>query len=288
MSVLFIGEVSSNHHQSLQRCFDFIDASASAGCDAVKFQLFKIDSLFAHEILNASELHRARRAWELNEDFIPLLANRCKEQGILFSCTPFYLKAVDILAPYVDFFKIASYELLWDDLLISCAGTGIPVILSTGMASIDEIDHAVNVLREYGCSELTLLHCVSAYPTPPEDCNLATIETLRTRFGCKVGWSDHSVSPAVLTRACFRWQSDTVEFHIDLDGMGDEFSKGHCWLPDEIASVIATVRLAETIDGSSEKLIATSEQADRAWRADPSDGLRPMLETRKQFRGEGR
>ena len=146
MPTQFIAEVSSNHHRDLERCFDFIDTAARIGCDAVKFQLFKIDQLFAPEILDKSETHRKRKDWELPTDFLTELAKRSADQGIQFSCTPFYLAAVAELEPHVDFYKIASYELLWDDLIRACARTGKPLI-STGMATLFEIQHAVDIAR---------------------------------------------------------------------------------------------------------------------------------------------
>ena len=108
----FVAEVSSNHDRNLSRSIDFIDAAANAGCSAVKFQLFKIDQLFSREILDRSERHRNRKQWELPLEFVPQLAQRCREVGIDFSCTPFYLDAVSELEQYVTFYKIASYELL--------------------------------------------------------------------------------------------------------------------------------------------------------------------------------
>src|SRR5215475_11643133 len=113
MSVRFMSEVSSNHACDLGRCLDFIDVSAEIGCDAVKFQLFKIDEIFAPEILSRSEKHRARKNWELPEGFIGPIAERCGRRGLDFSCTPFHLGAVDVLKDHVAYFKIASYELLW-------------------------------------------------------------------------------------------------------------------------------------------------------------------------------
>ncbi|WP_341582257.1 N-acetylneuraminate synthase family protein [Marinobacter metalliresistant] len=279
----FIAEVSSNHHRDLQRCLDFIDIAAASGSDAVKFQLFKIDELFAPEILAVSEAHRLRRQWELPVEFIPALKHRCRERGIQFSCTPFYLGAVDELAPYVDFFKIASYELLWGELLQACARTGLPIVLSTGMATPDEIDQAVASLREAGASEITLLHCVSAYPTPIDECNLAVLETYRQRYGVRAGWSDHTVSPAVINRAVHRWEADVIEFHLDLDKQGPEYAAGHCWLPEQIAPVIASCRHGSLIDGSPEKTFVSAESDDRDWRADPSDGLRPLKAKRINF-----
>ena len=95
----FIAEVSSNHYRDLYRCYAFIDAVAKAGCQAVKFQLFRIDQLFAPDILEKSETHRRRRDWELPIEFLPKLAARCKQNRVQFSCTPFYLGAVDELKP---------------------------------------------------------------------------------------------------------------------------------------------------------------------------------------------
>jgi len=279
----FIAEVSSNHNRDLERSFDFIDAASSAGCTAVKFQLFKVEQLFSKEILDRSEKHRNRKEWELPLSFLPPLAQRCREKGVEFACTPFYLDAVAELEPYVGFYKIASYELLWDDLLIACAKTGKPVILSTGMALIEEIKHAVEVLRNNGCSSPSLLHCTSAYPTPHFEANLAAIETIRQATGCQVGWSDHTVERAVINRAINRWGAKVIEFHLDLDGQGEEYSSGHCWLPQQISAVIREVKMSFEADGNGVKEPVPSELPDRAWRADPSDGLRPMKSIRDSF-----
>jgi len=281
--VRFIAEVSSNHKQDIDRSIAFIDQASSIGCWAVKFQLFKIDKLFSQEILERSQQHRGRRDWELPSSYIPILAQRCKERGIQFACTPFYLEAVSELEPHVDFYKIASYELLWDDLLAACANTGKPVILSTGMATIQEVNHAVKVLKSSGCASPTLLHCNSAYPTPPHDSNLAAIGTIKAATACEVGWSDHTAEAAVLHRAIHRWGVKTIEFHLDLDGCGDEYPSGHCWLPDQIERIILETKLALASDGYGEKSPSPSEIADRDWRADPSDGLRPMQHIRSSW-----
>lgn len=281
--MMFIAEVSSNHARDLARCLQFVDASADIGCAAVKFQLFRVDQLFAPEILAKSETHRQRKAWELPFEFIPQIAQRCREKGILFCCTPFDLEAVAQLQAHVDILKIASYELLWDDLLAACARTGKPIILSTGMATLDEIQAAVTTLRQNNAAGITLLHCTSAYPTPWQEANLAAIETIRQATGCDVGWSDHTVQPGVIHRAIHRWKAPVVEFHLDLDGKGEEFSAGHCWLPAQIGEVITQVKRALESDGNGEKAPTPSELPDREWRADPSDGLRPMKATRSQF-----
>ena len=278
--MFFISEVSSNHSQSIDRALEFIDQSAAIGCDAVKFQLFKTEMLFSKEVFESNPETIKRKQWELPIEFLPALSQRCKEKGIQFSCTPFYIDAVDELDQYVDFFKIASYELLWDDLIMACVKTGKPLILSTGMATMDEIRHAVEIANKSGCKNLTLLHCTSAYPTPYEEANLAAIETLRNEFGCKVGWSDHTVDSGVINRAINRWGAEVVEFHLDLEGAGEEFESGHCWLPKKMGHVIKQVRHGLIADGEGVKRPSVSELPDRSWRTDPSDGLRPMKSIR--------
>lgn len=292
MNVKFVAEVSSNHHRDIDRCLSFIDKSAEIGCWAVKFQLFKIDELFAPEILKAREELRRRKDWELPVSFLPMLKKRCNEKRIQFSCTPFYLKAVEELFPYIDFYKIASYELLRNDLLRACAKTGKPIVLSTGMATLGEVANAVEVLTEAGCKELTLLHCVSGYPVPYSECNLAVLDALRHAFqnikgiNMQYGWSDHSVQPGVIYRVIHKWSASMIEFHLDLDGTGDEYKTGHCWLPGQIGNVIHAVNIGLQTDGDGIKEPAPSELKDRDWRADPSDGLRPLKRTREAWRIE--
>ena len=290
----FIAEVSSNHNRDIGRMKNFITTAKNMGCSGVKFQLFRINELFAPEILNKSEKHRNRRAWELPEEIIPELASYTHSLGLSFSCTPFYLGAVEILEPYVDFYKIASYELLWLDLFEKCANTGKPVVFSIGMATPEEISSAITCLLQNRCPDITVLLCNSAYPTPLEDVNLAALNTLgdlarsmnlSESNKIKIGYSDHSVSPAVIYRAVHRYNADFIEFHLDLDGEGEEFAAGHCWLPNQMAEVIENIGRGFLADGQMELEPSKSELPDREWRADPSDGLRPLKHKRDTFEG---
>jgi N-acetylneuraminate synthase len=283
---LFIAEASSNHGRDLSRALAFVDAAADAGCGAVKFQLFRIARMFAPEILRLSPKHRKRAEWELPLEHLKPLAEHCSARKIRFSCTPFYLEAVAELAPHVDFYKVASYELLVDDLLAACARTGKPIVLSTGMATMAEIAHAACVLNEAGARDVTLLHCVSAYPTPAAEANLSAIAAIRTATGLPAGWSDHTRRPSVIERAVHHWGASAVEFHLDLDGKGAEYAAGHCWLPEEIAPVIARIRESLIADGAGFKEPQPSELADREWRADPADGMRPLRHVRLSYKGE--
>jgi len=277
---LFVAEVSSNHGQDLARCMKFIDVSADIGCGAVKFQLFKLDQLFSIEAIKARPELEKRRGWELPVEFIPVLKKYCDKRGVQFACTPFYLEAVKELEPFVDFYKVASYELMWHPLLEACAKVRKPLVMSTGMATLEEIDSAVEAIRASGCDDLTLLSTISGYPTPVEECNLGFINTLRERYSANAGWSDHSVNTGVLARAVYTYGASMIEFHLDLDGRGDEFKTGHCWLPDKIESAIKLIKDGFVASGSSNKILGASEVADREWRADPFDGLRPLKKTR--------
>lgn len=276
----FIAEVSSNHGKDLQRSLEFIDCAADCGCDAVKFQLFKIDQLFAPEILLRSEKLSARKNWELPLEFLPAIATHCKKRNIDFGCTPFYINAVSELAPYIDFFKIASYEMMWLDLIAACARTRKPLIISAGMATMDEIIESYIYAKQQGGKEIVLLHCTSAYPTPYHEANLQAIDTIRHATKADIGWSDHTVNPGVMHRAVHRWGAKVVEFHLDLDGKGDEYAAGHCWLPDQISPLIRDMRHAFASDGDGIKTPTPSELPDRDWRADPADGLRPLRSIR--------
>ncbi len=287
--VEFIAEVSSNHNGNLNRCLTFVEEAKKCGCDGVKFQLFKIDELFAKEVINLKPEISKRKDWELPVKFLPEISKKCKELDIKFICTPFYLEGVDELEPYVDAYKIASYELLWHKLFEKCAKTRKPVIFSTGMATIDEVKNAFDALVGNGCKDITVLQCASNYPVLPDQCNLAAIGTMRRiikaspEVRIRFGWSDHSVNEGVIFRAVHRWDAKMIEFHFDLDGKGAEYGIGHCWLPERASKLIKMVCDGFAADGNGKKEPQEVELDERNWRADPKDGLRPLKQTRIEW-----
>ena len=284
MPVTFIAEASSNHAQDLSRALAFVDAAADCGCDAVKFQLFRLNELFAPEILARSAKHRARSAWELPVAHLAPLAAHARDRGIQFSCTPFYLDAVKELEPYVAFYKIASYELLWGDLLEACARTGKPVIVSTGMATMPEILSAVATLKRAGCCDVTALHCVSAYPAPPEEANLSAIAAIRRRGSCS----------RRLVRSHAQPRGDRAR--------GPSLGREHGGIPSRSRRHGRRIRgrplLAARRDRAGDRAHprrdarrrrrlqgpAAAELSDREWRADPIDGLRPLRHIRADWK----
>lgn len=263
---------------------EFVSKAAESGFDAIKIQYFEVEELFSPEILRDSEEHRSRKNWELDRSLIPDLARETRRAGLKFGATVFSLESAKWLGDFVDFFKIASYELLWTRLLREVGGHGIPVIVSTGMAELSEILDAESVLREAGCQDYAFLHCVSAYPTPAHQSNLAAISTIRNAVQCRVGWSDHSRDPSVISRAVHHWGAEIVEMHLDLDGRGFEFFPGHSWLPGEAQTVIQEVRRGFSADGHGQKKPMPLEEVDVLWRADPEDGFRPLRSIRNKPR----
>ena len=196
--------------------------------------------------------------------------------------------AVYELEPYVDFYKISSYEILWLKLFEACCDTGKPLIFSTGMANAMEIKNALAIISRGKTKDITLLKCTSEYPCNPENVNLKSLETIKSitstyDTGIKIGLSDHTRSLGVILRAIHRYELDAIELHIDLDATGVEFKPGHCWLPEEIKLLVELLSDGQKADGTAYLGPTESEGKERLWRSDPNDGLRPLKEIRRNF-----
>lgn len=209
-----IAEMSCNHNQSLDRALEIVRAAVDTGVDALKLQTYTPDTMTFDinereffisnpdtpwEGTNLYELYKqAYMPWEWHKPIMDL----CKELGVLCFSTPFDLTAVDFLEDLdVPCYKIASFENTDIQLVRKVARTGKPLIISTGMASIAEIDETVRAAREEGCKDLVLLKCTSSYPASPTQSNIATIPHLRELFDCEVGLSDHTMGTGVSVAA---------------------------------------------------------------------------------------
>lgn len=201
-----IAEMSGNHNQSLDRALEIVELSAKAGVDALKLQTYTADTMTLNiaereffikdknSLWGGTSLYdlykKAYTPWEWHGPIF----KRCKELGILGFSTPFDSTSVEFLESLdVPMYKIASFENIDLPLIKKVAQTGKPIIASTGMASIAELDELVRAARENGCRDLTLLKCTSSYPSTPEGTNLLTIPHMRELFNCKVGLSDHTL-----------------------------------------------------------------------------------------------
>jgi N-acetylneuraminate synthase len=225
---LIIAEMSGNHNQSLDRALEIVDAAAQAGAHAIKLQTYTADTMTLDVrrgefiVGSAQDLWKGRTLYDLYKEahtpwewHRPIL-DRCRRHGILGFSTPFDESAVDFLEGLdVPLYKIASFELTDLPLIARVAQTGKPMVMSTGMATVAEIDEAVTTVRSNGCTRLILLKCTSTYPASPENSNVLTIPHLRTLFGCEVGLSDHTMGVGVAVAAVAHGAT-VVEKHFTL------------------------------------------------------------------------
>lgn len=220
-----IAEMSGNHNQSLERALTIVDAAADAGADAIKLQTYTADTMTlpgAFTIEDEGSLWKGRELYDLyQEAYTPwewhqAIFERAKERGIIAFSSPFDESAVDFLEELgAPVYKIASFENTDHPLLKKVASTGKPVIMSTGAATISELDEAVNVLRREGCRELILLKCTSTYPASPENTNLHTIPHMQSLFGVQVGLSDHTMGVGAAV-AAVALGATVIEKHFTL------------------------------------------------------------------------
>ena len=222
-----IAELSANHNGSLERAKKLIDLAHGAGADAVKIQTYRPDTITLNvdteDFVNRGGLWDGRTLYELYEEaHLPWewhepLFRHARELGITIFSSPFDHTAVDLLESLgAPAYKIASFEAIDLPLIARVAKTGKPMIISTGMASLEEIAEAVACARGAGCRELVLLKCTSSYPATPEFTNVLTIPNMRSSFGCEIGLSDHTLgvgcaAAAVAHGAC------VVEKHFTAD-----------------------------------------------------------------------
>jgi N,N'-diacetyllegionaminate synthase len=266
---LFVmAEIGLNHGGSPDRALALIDAAADAGADAVKFQTLVASDLVAPGCpppahVAAASLVDFFAKFELDESVHARLVARARARGLKVVATPFSLAAVPMLERVgIDAYKIASGDLTWEQLIARCAATGKPLILSTGLSSLDEVHRALSIARYAGARSLALLHCVSAYPVPRGSENLRAIVTLARECGVPVGLSDHgddtfSVPMAVALGASI------YERHLVLDGDSDAIDRAVSSTPSELAAVVTAARRAQAALGHGRKECLPSEAANR-------------------------
>jgi N,N'-diacetyllegionaminate synthase len=263
-----IAEAGVNHNGELDKALDLVDAACAAGADAVKFQSFTAKRSITRDAPKAEYQVRAGVVesqyemvlrLELSPEAHRNLMDHCRNRGILFLSTPFDEQSADMLAELgVAAFKVASGELTNLPLIVHLARKKKPLIISTGMASMSEVETAVRAVESTGNEEMILLHCVSNYPANPTDVNLRAMETMKQGLGKPVGYSDHTAGievalAAVALGAC------VIEKHLTLDRNLPGPDHRASLEPTEFARMVEGIRIVETALGSGRKEPAASE-----------------------------
>lgn len=245
-----IAEMSGNHNQSLERALAIVGAAAAAGAHALKIQTYTADTMTfdlkngEFYICDKESLWKGKSLFELySEAYTPWewhkpIFNRCKELGIIGFSTPFDETAVDFLESLdVPCYKVASFENTDIPLIRKIADTGKPMIISTGMASVAELDETVRAANEAGCHDIILLKCTSTYPASPESTNLKTIPHMRDLFGCQVGLSDHTMGIGTAV-ASVALGATVIEKHFTLSRTDGGVDSAFSLEPEELRSLV--------------------------------------------------
>lgn len=274
--VYIIAEMSANHNQDFSKAENILKAAKAAGANAVKIQTYtpdtitiKSDSEFFHikgTLWEGSTLYDlygdAYTPWEWH----PKLSEIASDLGLDFFSSPFDATAVDYLEEMkVPAYKVASFEIVDIPLLKRIAGTGKPVIMSTGMASFKEIEEAVATLRGAGCVELALLKCTSAYPAPPEEMNLKTMSHLSESFGVPVGLSDHTIGINIPIAAVALGAS-VIEKHFCLSRKDGGPDSAFSLEPEEFSAMVKAVRETEKALGKVSYDLTDKQQESLVFR----------------------
>ncbi|OIO06322.1 MAG: N-acetylneuraminate synthase [Elusimicrobia bacterium CG1_02_63_36] len=292
--ILIIAEAGVNHNGDLSTAERLVAAAVEAGADAVKFQTFDPDALavegadkaaYQKETTAPDESQREMlRRLRLSDKDHEALRDRCREAGVEFLSSPFDERSADMLeALGVSRLKLGSGELTNKPLLEHVARKKLPLLLSTGMSTLGEVAEAVTWYHEAGGSELTLLHCVSQYPAPPEQTNLRAMDALRDRFGLPVGFSDHSTGLAIPIAAAARG-ARVIEKHFTLDKTLPGPDHRASIEPADFAAMVRGIREVESALGDGVKQPAPCEADTRIAARKSLVAARPLTAGRKLAR----
>lgn len=273
MSVYIIAEAGVNHNGSFKLACKLVDAAKTAGVDCIKFQTFKSENLVSQNAKKAEYQKKTTgdgsqadmlKKLELSYDEFRALKNYCDKVGICFLSTPFDLDSIDFLNSIdMPFWKIPSGEITNYPYLVAIAKTGKPVVMSTGMSEMEEIEATIYVLRENGTKEIKLLHCNTEYPTPFEDVNLRAMQTMRDRFGLGVGYSDHTKGIEVPV-AAVALGATVIEKHFTLDRNMEGPDHKASLEPNELTTMVSSIRHIEKALGDGNKTPSPSEKKNIA------------------------
>jgi len=255
-SPFIIAEMSGNHGASLEKALEIVDVVAQTGVDAIKLQTFTPDSMTLDidkddfKVTNKKSIWYGRKLYDIYKEaqtkyeWHEAIFKRAKENDILCFSTPFDEEAVDLLESLdAPAYKIASFECIDIPLIEYVAKTGKPMIISTGMATVGEIEEAVNAAKRSGCKQLTILKCTSSYPAPPDNINLLTIPHMKELFKCHVGLSDHTLGIGAAIAAT-TLGATVIEKHFKLSDDDESIDAAFSLTPEEFKLLVQESRIA--------------------------------------------
>ncbi|MFC1590334.1 N-acetylneuraminate synthase family protein [Candidatus Omnitrophota bacterium] len=260
--VLVIAEIGNNHEGSYRLAKRLVRLAAKAGADAVKFQVIVPDELVS---MKDKKRIRQLRRFQLSRSEYIKLHEIAKNEGVLFITSPFNLKSIEYLTPLVSAFKVASGDNNFFPLIGNMARTGKPLIVSTGMSTIDKIAATKTFIeniwkKQKIVQEMAILHCVSAYPVPSEEANLLAVRTLRRRFRCTVGYSDHTNGTDAAVWAVVLG-ARIIEKHFTIN---KHYSRFHdhalSATPEEFSLMVRKIRKSVRALGDGDKRLQRSER----------------------------
>ncbi|HJO04533.1 MAG TPA: N-acetylneuraminate synthase family protein [Acidobacteriota bacterium] len=260
-TVVVVAEIGNNHEGDIALAEQLVRAAADSGADAVKFQTFRTEHYVSRS--DTARYERLKR-FELQHAHFESLAALARSLGLLFIATPFDLHSAAELEPLVDAYKIASGDNTFYPLLDAVAATGKPLLISSGFSNLGILDRAVarvNMVwqRKGLTGSLALLHCVGAYPTPPDQANVLAIDVLAARYGCPVGYSDHTIGLDAAVVAVARG-ARIIEKHFTLDKNYSDFRDHQLSAdPAELRELVTRIRAARLVLGSGDKQVQACE-----------------------------
>lgn len=266
MHTFIIAEIGINHNGDLNLAKKLIDTAVVAGCDAVKFQKRTVDKVYTKEYLDSprqspwGDTQRAQKeGLEFGKAEYDEIDRYCCEKGIEWYASAWDLDSQKFLQQYdCKYNKVASAMLTKDELLEEIAKEGKYTFIATGMSTLDEIDHAVEIFEKHKCP-FELMHCNSTYPMPPEDANLKLIRVLADIYKCKVGYSGHEAGTLVSTCAVAAGAT-SIERHITLDRTMYGSDQKASIEPYELCKLVKDIRDTEKIMGTGEKVLTAAEE----------------------------
>lgn len=261
--VFIIAEAGVNHNGDIKLAKQLVDIAYLAGCDAIKFQTFKAENLvtkhaekaaYQKELTDTKESQfEMLKKLELNEVMHKELISYCKQKNILFLSTPFDMESIELLNDLsVDIFKIPSGEITNLPYLRKIAKLGKKMIVSTGMATMEEVGVCLEIIKQYNPIPPTILHCSTLYPTPMEDVNLLAMNAIKQRYQCEVGYSDHTLGIEVAI-AAVALGATVIEKHITLDKTMEGPDHKASLEPQELNAMVQAIRNIEKALGKDEK-----------------------------------